>query len=62
MSTNNPNRKSVVVESSAKSSAGCQFGNPDLVWQRIQEPQTQTIQKDESQHLEGVKYYIACYH
>ena len=35
--TNNPSWKSVVLESPAKPSLGCQFGSPDLVWQKIQE-------------------------
>ena len=35
MSTNNPSPKSVVLESAAKPSLGCQFGSPGLIWQKI---------------------------
>ena len=31
----------MVLESSVKPSLGWQFGNPGLVWQKIQEPLTQ---------------------
>ena len=39
MSANNPCQKSVVPETSAKPSMGCQYFG--LVWQKIQEPLTQ---------------------
>ena len=32
--------ESVVLESSAKPSQGCQFCSPNLVWQKIKEPPT----------------------
>ena len=53
-------QKSVVLESSAKLSLGCQFGSPALAWHKIQEPLTHGANVLRGSGIKNTLAYMFC--